>query len=30
LVGEKGGGVWSLIDRNITSISQKNIVDPWA
>ena len=30
LVGEKGGGVWSLIDRNITSISQKNIADPWA
>ena len=30
LVGEKGGGVWPLIDRNITSISQKNIADPWA
>jgi hypothetical protein len=30
LVGEKGGGVWSLIDRDIVSISAKNIADPWA
>ena len=30
LIGEKGGGVWSLIDRDIVSISQKNIADPWA
>lgn len=30
LIGEKGGGVWSLIDRDIVSISQKNISDPWA
>jgi hypothetical protein len=28
--GEKGGGIWSLIDRELTSISSKNIVDPWA
>lgn len=30
LVGEKGGGIWNLIDRDIVSISQKNIADPWA
>lgn len=30
LIGEKGGGVWSLIDRDIVSISSKNIADPWA
>lgn len=30
LIGEKGGGVWNLIDRDIVSISQKNISDPWA
>jgi hypothetical protein len=30
LIGEKGGGVWSLIDRDIVSISAKNIADPWA
>ena len=30
LIGEKGGGVWTLIDRDIVSISQKNIADPWA
>ena len=30
LIGEKGGGVWNLIDRDIVSISQKNIADPWA
>ena len=28
--GEKGGGIWSLIDRNPTEITQKNVVDPWA
>jgi len=28
--GEKGGGIWGLIDRDLTSISSKNIVDPWA
>ena len=30
LVGEKGGGVWSLIDRDMTSVTAKNISDPWA
>lgn len=30
LVGEKGGGVWSLIDRDIVNFSAKNIADPWA
>ena len=30
LIGEKGGGVWNLIDRDIVSISAKNIADPWA
>jgi len=30
LIGEKGGGVWTLIDRDIVSISQKNMADPWA
>jgi hypothetical protein len=30
LIGEKGSGVWSLIDRDIVSITQKNIADPWA
>lgn len=29
-VGEKGGGIWSLIDREQVSISQKNIANPWA
>lgn len=29
-VGEKGAGIWSLIDREQVSISQKNIADPWA
>jgi hypothetical protein len=30
LIGEKGGGVWNMIDRDIVSISAKNIADPWA
>lgn len=30
LIGEKGSGIWSLIDRDIVSISAKNISDPWA
>jgi hypothetical protein len=30
LIGEKGGGIWNLIDRDIVSISSKNIADPWA
>lgn len=29
-VGEKGGGIWSLVDREQVSISQKNIANPWA
>lgn len=28
--GEKGGGIWNLIDRDMTKIAQKNITDPWA
>lgn len=28
--GEKGGGIWSLIDREITSINAKNVTNPWA
>lgn len=28
--GEKGAGIWPLIDRQMSSISQKNIADPWA
>ena len=30
LIGEKGGGVWSLIDRDIVTITAKNIANPWA
>jgi hypothetical protein len=29
-VGEKGGGIWPLIDREQVAISAKNIADPWA
>lgn len=29
-VGEKGGGIWSMIDREQVSISAKNIANPWA
>lgn len=29
-VGEKGAGIWSLIDREQVSISAKNIANPWA
>lgn len=29
-IGEKGGGIWPLIDRETVSINQKNIADPWA
>jgi hypothetical protein len=28
--GEKGAGIWPLIDRTMSSIAQKNIADPWA
>jgi hypothetical protein len=30
LVGEKGAGIWPLIDRDIVSATSKNIADPWA
>jgi hypothetical protein len=29
-VGEKGGGIWPLIDREITSMVTKNVTNPWA
>lgn len=29
-IGEKGAGIWNLIDRQNVSINQKNIADPWA
>jgi hypothetical protein len=29
-VGEKGAGIWNLIDKEQVSISAKNIADPWA
>jgi hypothetical protein len=29
-IGEKGGGIWSLIDRNILATVEKNITNPWA
>lgn len=29
-IGEKGSGIWPLIDREVVSINQKNIADPWA
>ena len=28
-VGEKGGGIWSLIDRELLNIVQKNVTNPW-
>ena len=28
--GEKGSGIWVLIDKDIVSIDAKNITDPWA
>ncbi len=30
LVGDKGGGIWSLIDRDMVRATAKNISDPWA
>lgn len=30
LVGDKGGGVWPLIDRDLVRATAKNISDPWA
>ena len=29
-VGEKGAGIWNFIDRDMVSVSAKNISDPWA
>ena len=29
-IGEKGAGIWTLIDREQVSISAKNIANPWA
>jgi hypothetical protein len=29
-IGEKGGGIWGLIDKDLVSVSAKNIADPWA
>jgi len=29
-VGEKGAGIWNLIDRDMVSVNFKNIADPWA
>lgn len=29
-IGEKGAGIWPLIDRQNVSINSKNIADPWA
>ena len=28
--GEKGAGIWTLIDKSLVSSSTKNIADPWA
>jgi hypothetical protein len=28
-VGEKGGGIWPLIDRELLNIVQKNVTNPW-
>ena len=29
-IGEKGGGIWSLIDRDMVTATEKNIANPWA
>lgn len=28
--GEKGSGIWRMIDKDISAVSAKNITDPWA
>lgn len=28
--GEKGGGIWALIDRELITSTSRNITDPWA
>jgi hypothetical protein len=29
-IGEKGSGIWRFIDRDLASVSAKNITNPWA
>jgi len=29
-IGEKGAGIWSLIDKDVISFAEKNIANPWA
>ena len=29
-IGEKGGGIWSMIDRDMVTVTAKNIANPWA
>jgi len=29
-IGEKGGGIWPLIDRNFLASIEKNVTNPWA
>lgn len=29
-VGEKGGGIWTMIDRDMVTVTEKNIANPWA
>ncbi|CAB4175815.1 hypothetical protein UFOVP996_32 [uncultured Caudovirales phage] len=29
-VGEKGSGIWSMIDRDMVTVTAKNIANPWA
>ena len=29
-VGEKGSGIWSMIDRDMVTVTEKNIANPWA
>jgi len=29
-VGEKGSGIWSMIDRDMVTVPAKNIANPWA
>ena len=29
-IGEKGSGIWSLIDRDMVTVTAKNIANPWA
>ena len=29
-IGEKGGGIWPMIDRNFLASIEKNVTNPWA